>query len=563
MKRKPSRSKNLPASSETSRPAKRQRRPTQKFDQGVNRAPPTPPSTVRRLVRLREPTPPHNQGTPSPREATPPLAEDEDVEEQAADAGLDDDNEIDEQVEDALAAATAVEEVTADSPGEATAVSAQSSQAQRPESEQVDEEPHLHWNYRAWWTLGKNLIPQAAVAKRNKPLYTVDEDRVWQWADGVVEKQLPRVAIIDSLTATLYYTSGRQAKSDRCTLALQRRQSAAGRTVVVGNWFDFEEELAEMDKESGQIMTCDFDLVLREQQMPQLSTQPASQLARSSARRPGIVTAIMEEGLAGVVTNERFATGNAIGIRDHWRCQNERCSNNPGVCWIRLPPGRQVERVGDHYPLNGNSVSNWASAITRQECTVEEPSQDLQLQFIMSRDRVERENKRRRKSSPTSSGSNSSIDKLTKAILVGHLTQLKQPQQQQCQHQLEHEYPQPRVWRDFDCTHRELEQHTHNFFDYWLASSLHQVDAIKDIKKLVFTDHQYNINMLIDNQDGMLFSTWVKHFKQIPVMHAHMRRKAHEWRRSYAGLTPMNRQIIRQCETDGELSGSPCLEDQV
>jgi hypothetical protein len=344
---------------------------------------------------LREPTLPHNQGTPSPLEAALFVAEDEDVEEQAADARLDDDNEIDEQVEDALAAATAVEEVTADSPGEATAVSAQSSQAQRPESEQIDEEPHLHWNYRAWWTLGKNLIPQAAVAKRNKPLYTVDKDRVWQWADGVVEKQLPRVAIIDSLTATLYYTSGRQAKSDRCTLALQRRQSAAGRTVVVvvvvvGNRFDFKEELAEMDEESGQIMTCDFDLVLREQHMPQLSTQPASQLARSSARRPGIVTAIMEEGLAGAVTSEQFATSNAIGIRDYWRCQNERCSNNPGVCWIRLPPGRQVERVGDHYPLNGNSVSNWASAITRQECTVEEPSQDLQLQFIMSKDRVAR-----------------------------------------------------------------------------------------------------------------------------------------------------------------------------
>jgi hypothetical protein len=99
--------------------------------------------------------------------------------------------------------------------------------------------PHLHWNYRAWWTLGNNLIPQAAVAKRNKPLYTVDEDRVWQWADGVVEKQLPRVAIIDSLTATLYYTGRHQAKSDRCTLALQRRQSASGRTVVVGNWIEY------------------------------------------------------------------------------------------------------------------------------------------------------------------------------------------------------------------------------------------------------------------------------------------------------------------------------------
>jgi hypothetical protein len=46
-------------------------------------------------------------------------------------------------------------------------------------------------------------------------------------------------------------------------------------------------------------------------------------------------------------------------------------------------------------------------------------------------------------------------------------------------------------------------------------------------------------------------------------MHAHMRRKAHEWRRSYAGLTPINRQLIRECEKDGELSGSPFPEDQV
>ena len=299
----------------------------------------------------------------------------------------------------------------------------------------------------------------------------MDDDKVWRWADGVVETQLLRAAIIDSLTATLYYTSGRQAKADRCTIALQRRSGAAGQGAVAGNWWEFEEELAEMDKESSQTMTCDFDLVLREQQAPQSATQSASQSARSTARlRPGIVTAIMEEGLASVVTNERFASGHAIGIRDHWRCQNERCSNNPGVCWVRSPPGRQVERSNDHYPLNGNMIANWASAITRQECTIEEPSQDLQLQFYMSKDRHARENKRRRKSSPASS--NSSIENLTKAILVGHLAQLKQPQQQ-CQHQSEHEHRQQRLWRDFNCTHLELEQHTHNFFNFWIASSLH------------------------------------------------------------------------------------------
>ena len=137
-----------------------------------------------------------------------------------------------------------------------------------------------------------------------------------------------------------------------------------------------------MDKKSSQIMVRDFDLVLGDQRMPRSTNQPASQPARSSARRPGIVTAIIEDGVAGVVVSERFATSNAIGIRCHWRCKNERCSNNPGVCCVRLPP--------DHYPLNGNSVFNWASAITRQECIVEAPSQDLQLQFIISKDRVGR-----------------------------------------------------------------------------------------------------------------------------------------------------------------------------
>ena len=85
----------------------------------------------------------------------------------------------------------------------------------------------------------------------------------------------------------------------------------------------------------------------------------------------------MGEGLAGVVTNERFASGHAIGIRDHWRCRNEACSNNPGVCWVRLQPGRQIERSSDYYPLNGNMIANWASAITKQKCPMKELLDDL------------------------------------------------------------------------------------------------------------------------------------------------------------------------------------------
>jgi hypothetical protein len=100
----------------------------------------------------------------------------------------------------------------------------------------------------------------------------------------------------------------------------------------MGNWLEFEEELAEIDKESCQIITYNFDLVLREQQLPQQVIQLTSQPSWSTARWPGIVTTIMEEGLASVVTNKRFASSHAISIQDHWRCQSERCSNNPGVC---------------------------------------------------------------------------------------------------------------------------------------------------------------------------------------------------------------------------------------
>lgn len=194
---------------------------------------------------------------------------------------------------------------------------------------------------------------------------TVSEDKVWRWADGVIESQKPRVSKIESLTATLYYTSGsRQAKADRCTIALQRSRRVAGEGFTVGNWLDFEDEVVEMNKESAQLMTCDFDLVLRDE-LPAL--QPASQLARSGGvarSRPGIVTAIQEDGLAAVVTAKRCASGVPIGIKDYWRCNEEGCSNNNNTCWRRPLPGRQIDRPEEHYKVNGNTIAIWATAVT-------------------------------------------------------------------------------------------------------------------------------------------------------------------------------------------------------
>ncbi|CAG5179630.1 uncharacterized protein ALTATR162_LOCUS9382 [Alternaria atra] len=405
-----SKRKNVPpASSESSKPAKRQRKLSQIFEQGINPAPPTPPSTVRRLNRSRVPTPQRNHDIPSPvfePEAPSQLTTDtadilgEDEDEEVFDTTADDE---DRPVEFALRAATAKEDKgvseraaggAGDSPGVAVAASAaQSSQRQRLESqnEEVDEEPHLHFRYRAFWgSVEKNAIASASDSRRNKPMYTVSEDKVWRWADSVIESQKPRVSKIESLTATLYYTSGsRQAKADRCTIALQRSRRVAGEGFTVGNWLDFEDEVVEMNKESAQLMTCDFDLVLRDE-LPAL--QPASQLARSGGvarSRPGIVTAIQEDGLAAVVTAERCASGR------------------------RPLPGRQIDRPEEHYKVNGNTIAIWATAVAREECTIQEPSDEIHLSLMMAKDRSESEKRRRRrKVSPTSS--NSSIEGLTK-----------------------------------------------------------------------------------------------------------------------------------------------------
>ncbi|KAF2624881.1 hypothetical protein BU25DRAFT_450317 [Macroventuria anomochaeta] len=114
------------------------------------------------------------------------LGEDDDEEEEPIDAAADDN----EQVEYALQAAEAIEEgvsrqpaaATGDSPGvAAAATAAHLSQQQHPESqsEVIDKEPHLHFQWRACLgTMEKNAIASAACFARNKPMYSVNKEKV-------------------------------------------------------------------------------------------------------------------------------------------------------------------------------------------------------------------------------------------------------------------------------------------------------------------------------------------------------------------------------------------------
>jgi hypothetical protein len=107
------------------------------------------------------------------------------------------DDEEDEQVQWSLEAATAVE-------GGVT--------AERSITEELQElvDPYLHFRWRACWgNMERGVIATAARFSRNKSIGSVTEATVWRWADETVEGQKPRVAKMDSLTATLYYTIGR------------------------------------------------------------------------------------------------------------------------------------------------------------------------------------------------------------------------------------------------------------------------------------------------------------------------------------------------------------------
>ncbi|KAF2628501.1 hypothetical protein BU25DRAFT_447962 [Macroventuria anomochaeta] len=441
------------ASGKASKPTKRHRKVPQLFEQGVNPAPPSLPPTAPRSQRSREPT--HQRDC----DILSPLFEPPEASQLAVDAhAVDILGEDEDEVLEVNATADDEEQI-----------------------EPVGEE-----------TVGAVSKPPAENSARSSP--------------GVAAA---------ATAAQLSQRQRRQAKADRCTIALQRSRRVAGEGVVVGNWVDFEEELVEMDKESAQVMTCDFDLVLKEE-LP--ATQPASQLACGVARqRPGIVTAIQEDGLAAIVAAERSASGVAIGIKDYWRCLEAGCSNNTNNLAVRL-----IAR----------KITIWSTATLSRSAAGGR--------------------------SPTSS--NSSIEGLTKAILAGHLAQMS-ANINRCRHESSQSIftPRPRC-KNFNCPRNELVQHTYNFFNYWKHSMPQMRETIKNIVQQVVKEDKYDINMLMDEQVGMTMEVWVNYFCIGPGHLAHLRRKAIDWRKDYGGLTKANWDAMGRVYNDVRESASPVRE---
>jgi hypothetical protein len=110
---------------------------------------------------------------------------------------------------------------------------------------------------------------------------------------------------------------------------------------------------------------------------------------------------------------------------------------------------------------------------------------------------------------------------------------------------------------DFDGPHPELAQHTYNFFKYWERAMPQYKGTINEVKEKVFKEGKYNINMLMDEECGMTMEVWVNYFRISPGYLSHLRRKAHDWKKDYGGLTRANYVALNRAYDNATLEDSP------
>ncbi|KAI0616141.1 hypothetical protein TUN199_11871, partial [Pyrenophora tritici-repentis] len=362
-------------------PPKRQRKPKQPFDQGVNpssqkrRAPATRQNpthlTPKRVRREALPSPP---ATAPPRRQSPlsepelqatqtaASAQAEDIVGEDEDTFEDGDGDPLPEDEDEIAAKGAAGSV--EDEGE-PAYRRQEGTPWLPRSSQALEDevnPVLRVRWRACLggDMEKHFIPEAADSEHGVRLYSLHFDDLWQWVDDVVAELRPKRAKISSVCTVVY--PAKQAKRERAIKRLRRGVDAT--------WNSFQRLVVEVDNYVSEPVNVDFELILAEIPGEQ---QPLPTVVDGPRRRTA--TVIQEEGLAGVIAAEQAGSGHAIAIRDRWRCTDTHCENYPYCCWM-APTARQPARFEDHLFVNGNIISMWARAITARRATYDEPSDD-------------------------------------------------------------------------------------------------------------------------------------------------------------------------------------------
>ncbi|KAG9382133.1 hypothetical protein A1F94_007787 [Pyrenophora tritici-repentis] len=421
-------------------PPKRQRKPKQPFDQGVNpssqkrRAPATRQNpthlTPKRVRREALPSPP---ATAPPRRQSP-LSEPELQATQTAASA---------QAEDIGAAGSVEDEgEPAYRRQEGTPWLPRSSQALEDE---VNPVLRVRWRACLGGDMEKHFIPEAADSEHGVRLYSLHFDDLWQWVDDVVAELRPKRAKISSVCTVVY--PAKQAKRERAIKRLRRGVDAT--------WNSFQRLVVEVDNYVSEPVNVDFELIL--------------------AEIPG-----EQQPLPTVVDGppEQAGSGHAIAIRDRWRCTDTHCENYPYCCWM-APTARQPARFEDHLFVNGNIISMWARAITARRATYDEPSDDVRLAILRAKDlRLERMNRQPQQES--------NLQAAAPTITRAEVSSASQWAPIRYDHE------------------QEINEHTSNFFNYLKLKFPTVGEDINELYKTLVIDGAMDINLLMQPSGDIL-----------------------------------------------------------
>ncbi|KAA8618936.1 hypothetical protein PtrV1_08365 [Pyrenophora tritici-repentis] len=543
-------------------PPKRQRKPKQPFDQGVNpssqkrRAPATRQNpthlTPKRVRREALPSPP---ATAPPRRQSPlsepelqatqtaASAQAEDIVGEDEDTFEDGDGDPLPEDEDEIAAKGAAGSV--EDEGE-PAYRRQEGTPWLPRSSQALEDevnPVLRVRWRACLggDMEKHFIPEAADSEHGVRLYSLHFDDLWQWVDDVVAELRPKRAKISSICTVVY--PAKQAKRERAIKRLRRGVDAT--------WNSFQRLVVEVDNYVSEPVNVDFELILAEIPGEQ---QPLPTVVDGPRRRTA--TVIQEEGLAGVIAAEQAGSGHAIAIRDRWRCTDTHCENYPYCCWM-APTARQPARFEDHLFVNGNIISMWARAITARRATYDEPSDDVRLAILRAKDlRVHEKTRKLR----AAGDGDDDIKSLTKLLIVGQLERMNRQPQQESNLQAaaptitRAEVSSASQWAPIRYDHeQEINEHTSNFFNYLKLKFPTVGEDINELYKTLVIDGAMDINLLMQ-PSGDILKLWTQHFKQPPGWFFTLQNTAKEWQAGYQGLTDRNWRRVERCKKREEIA---------
>ncbi|KAG9380241.1 hypothetical protein A1F94_009136 [Pyrenophora tritici-repentis] len=495
-------------------PPKRQRKPKQPFDQGVNpssqkrRAPATrqnPTHLTPKRVR-REPPPP---ATAPPRRQSPLSEPELQATQTAASAQAEDIvGEDEDTFEDGDGDPLPEDEDEIAAKGAAGSVEDEESQ-----QDEVNPVLRVRWRACLGGDMEKHFIPEAADSEHGVRLYSLHFDDLWQWA-----------------------------KRERAIKRLRRGVDAT--------WNSFQRLVVEVDNYVSEPVNVDFELILAE--IPGAAAVANGCRRSSSTHRNGD----SRGGLAGVTAAEQAGSGHAIAIRDRWRCTDTHCENYPYCCWM-APTARQPARFEDHLFVNGNIISMWARAITARRATYDEPSDDVRLAILRAKDlRVHEKTRKLR----AAGDGDDDIKSLTKLLIVGQLERMNRQPQQESNLQAaaptitRAEVSSASQWAPIRYDHeQEINEHTSNFFNYLKLKFPTVGEDINELYKTLVIDGAMDINLLMQ-PSGDILKLWTQHFKQPPGWFFTLQNTAKEWQAGYQGLTDRNWRRVERCKKREEIA---------